>query len=168
MGKVHLIKESKRNNILNQCGVWVFNWEVERYETSDYKMVTCDNCKRSDRYKLIKTMDKTMSEIKTEAIEEFDSMDGLHHHDFNDIKQNMKGEPLNSHYNQGSTPTIEKINEVLEHLEGKINNKQAAQIYNALKYWDRCEHKEDKSKDLFKCADSICNAITGEFINEVK
>jgi len=179
MRKVHLFESNCGLNSCAyrcQCGFIAGNWEIERLEMIDYKTVTCKSCKNSARYKELKELDKTMSEIKTEAEIDFKEplipkggyhvkLDGTDKLIQAKTKHPEFEKPLNSHYNQGSTPTIEKINEVLEHLEGKINNKQAAQIYNMLKYWDRSDHKGTPEKDLFKCADSIHNAITGEFIN---
>ena len=172
MGKVHLFsKERIINRVHAHWKVYVSQCGLEfdtlcRMETIDHRPVDCLSCMSSAEYKELVQLDKTMSEIKTEAELEADNNENLML-DREDGRVNIN-QAINFHYNQSSTSIIEKINEVLDHLEGKINNKQAAQIYNMLKYWDHCEYKDDQSKDLFKCADSIHNIITGQFINEVK
>ena len=84
------------------------------------------------------------------------------------VKHPAFDEPLNAHYKTGGIQTVDKIETILGHLKGKINLDQACQLYNTFKYYDRCESKGSLEKDLFKSADSICRAITGKFINEVK
>lgn len=80
MSKVHLFKEKGSINSVNtewevvnitQCGLGFETYDYNRVETIEHKNVTCKDCMESERYKELKELDKTMSEIKSEAVEEF-------------------------------------------------------------------------------------------------
>ena len=58
--KVHLQRDSQNGFAICQCGLLIDEWEADNYETINPTLVTCKNCKKTERYK---TMLETHNEV---------------------------------------------------------------------------------------------------------
>jgi hypothetical protein len=194
--KIHLLRElDAKGNSITSCGAIIGVWLTEFVETIDLSIVNCKSCEGTDQYKAIDALDAEVAEImyiKDESIEAFkaksdcstcDNASGddckvtgrLEFTESGDCMDHKERAPsltkqvYSPHYKTGGIQTVDKIDEVMMHLEksDNINFRQAGHIYNLLKYWDRAESKDQYERDIYKTADSIHRAITGKFLNEV-
>ena len=70
------------------------------------------------------------------------------------------------HYAQGAMETVSKQELVGEELERALNPMKIHYLLTALKYFDRMGLKGDPQKDAYKCADYLCRAVTGEWLED--
>lgn len=70
------------------------------------------------------------------------------------------------HYAQGAMETVEKQEMVEVNLERALNPMRIHYLLTALKYFDRMGLKCDAASDAYKCADYLCRAVTGNWIEE--
>jgi hypothetical protein len=190
--KTHLVNTCGEFGGKTACGIPFGTWETEGFEMLDLDAVDCLKCERSSKYKAMEEQREIFSDmmgIKKEAIEDFKAdkdcstcnnatgddckatgrLEFTESGDCSDHKErdpSLTKQVYSPHYKTGGIQTVDKIEEVLAHLEGKINTAQASHIYNFLKYFDRCESKGQYERDIYKSADSIHRAITGKFLNE--
>ena len=68
------------------------------------------------------------------------------------------------HYATGAMETVEKQELVEENLELRINAMRIHYLLTALKYFDRMGLKGRAETDAYKCADYLCRAVTGEWL----
>ena len=68
------------------------------------------------------------------------------------------------HYETGAMETVEKQEMVEAFLELRINAMRIHHLLTALKYFDRMGLKDRAEKDAYKCADYLCRAMTGEWL----
>lgn len=68
------------------------------------------------------------------------------------------------HYASGAIETVEKQEMVEGYLEGRLNPLCIHYLLTALKYFDRMGLKDKAEKDAYKCADYLCRAVTGEWL----
>lgn len=68
------------------------------------------------------------------------------------------------HYAQGAMETVEKQEMVESFLELRLNAMRIHYLLTALKYFDRMGLKGDAESDAYKCADYLCRAVTGEWL----
>ena len=70
------------------------------------------------------------------------------------------------HYAAGAMETVEKQEMVESCLELRLNAIRIHYLLTALKYFDRMGLKGDPQKDAYKCADYLCRAVTGEWLED--
>ena len=70
------------------------------------------------------------------------------------------------HYASGAMETVEKQEMVEACLELRLNAMRIHYLLTALKYFDRMGLKGDPQKDAYKCADYLCRAVTGEWLED--
>lgn len=68
------------------------------------------------------------------------------------------------HYASGAMETVDKQEMVEEFLERRLNAMRIHYLLTALKYFDRMGLKDNAEKDAYKCADYLCRAVTGEWL----
>ena len=68
------------------------------------------------------------------------------------------------HYASGAMETVEKQELVEGYLELRLNAMRIHYLLTALKYFGRRGPKGDPQKDAYKCADYLCRAVTGEWL----
>ena len=68
------------------------------------------------------------------------------------------------HYASGAMETVEKQEMVEWCLEGRLNAMRIHYLLTALKYFDRMGLKDKAEKDAYKCADYLCRAVTGDWL----
>ena len=68
------------------------------------------------------------------------------------------------HYATGAMETVEKQEMVEGYLELRLNAMRIHYLLTALKYFDRMGLKDNAEKDAYKCADYMCRAVTGEWL----
>lgn len=68
------------------------------------------------------------------------------------------------HYASGAMETVEKQEIVESFLERRLNAMRIHYLLTALKYFDRMGLKDKAEKDAYKCADYLCRAVTGEWL----
>lgn len=78
-----------------------------------------------------------------------------------------KSKQESSHYQNGME-TIEKIDSVLSHLDGKITNKEAYALGNFIKYIDRLGLKDTVEKDSYKASDYASMFKNDKWIKDLK
>ena len=70
------------------------------------------------------------------------------------------------HYASGAMETVEKQEMVEACLDLRLNAMRIHYLLTALKYFDRMGLKGDPQKDAYKCADYLCRAVTGEWLED--
>lgn len=70
------------------------------------------------------------------------------------------------HYATGAMETVEKQELVEENLELRLNAMRIHYLLTALKYFDRMGLKDEAGTDAYKCADYLCRAVTGEWLED--
>ena len=68
------------------------------------------------------------------------------------------------HYASGAMETVDKQEMVEACLEQRLNAMRIHYLLTALKYFDRMGLKDKADKDAYKCADYLCRAVTGEWL----
>lgn len=68
------------------------------------------------------------------------------------------------HYASGAMETVEKQEMVEAFLERRLNALRIHYLLTALKYFDRMGLKDRAENDAYKCADYLCRAVTGEWL----
>lgn len=68
------------------------------------------------------------------------------------------------HYASGAMETVEKQEMVEGYLELRLNAMRIHYLLTALKYFDRMGLKDNAEKDAYKCADYLCRAVTGDWL----
>ena len=68
------------------------------------------------------------------------------------------------HYASGAMETVEKQEMVESFLERRLNAMRIHYLLTALKYFDRMGLKDTAESDAYKCADYLCRAVTGEWL----
>lgn len=68
------------------------------------------------------------------------------------------------HYASGAMETVEKQEMVEGYLEGRLNPLCIHYLLTAMKYLDRMGLKDKAESDAYKCADYLCRAVTGEWL----
>lgn len=68
------------------------------------------------------------------------------------------------HYAAGAMETVDKQELVEAHLERSLNAMRIHYLLTALKYFDRMGLKDKAESDAYKCADYLCRAVTGEWL----
>lgn len=68
------------------------------------------------------------------------------------------------HYASGAMETVDKQEMVEAFLELRLNAMRIHYLLTALKYFDRMGLKDRAEKDAYKCADYLCRAVTGEWL----
>lgn len=68
------------------------------------------------------------------------------------------------HYATGAMETVEKQEMVEAFLEPRLNAMRIHYLLTALKYFDRMGLKDRAESDAYKCADYLCRAVTGEWL----
>lgn len=68
------------------------------------------------------------------------------------------------HYAQGAMETVDKQELVEINLERALNPMRIHYLLTALKYFDRMGLKDAADSDAYKCADYLCRAVTGEWL----
>lgn len=68
------------------------------------------------------------------------------------------------HYVTGAMETVDKQELVEAHLERSLNAMRIHYLLTALKYFDRMGLKGPAEQDAYKCADYLCRAVTGQWI----
>ena len=68
------------------------------------------------------------------------------------------------HYATGAMETVDKQEMVEACLERRLGALQVHFLLTALKYFDRMGLKGDAEGDAYKCADYLCRAVTGEWL----
>jgi len=69
-----------------------------------------------------------------------------------------------NHYASGAMETVEKQEMVEAFLEPRLNAMCIHYLLTALKYFDRMGLKDRAESDAYKCADYLCRAVTGEWL----
>ena len=70
------------------------------------------------------------------------------------------------HYASGVMETVD-IQEMVEaFLELRLNAMRIHYLLTALKYFDRMGLKDEAERDAYKCADYLCRAVTGEWLED--
>lgn len=68
------------------------------------------------------------------------------------------------HYAAGAMETVDKQEMVEAFLEPRLNAMRIHYLLTALKYFDRMGLKDKAEADAYKCADYLCRAVTGEWL----
>lgn len=68
------------------------------------------------------------------------------------------------HYATGAMETVDKQEMVEAFLELRLNAMRIHYLLTALKYFDRMGLKDRAESDAYKCADYLCRAVTGEWL----
>lgn len=68
------------------------------------------------------------------------------------------------HYASGAMETVDKQEMVESFLEARLNAMRIHCLLTALKYFDRMGLKDKAESDAYKCADYLCRAVTGEWL----
>lgn len=68
------------------------------------------------------------------------------------------------HYASGAMETVDKQEMVEAFLELRLNAMRIHYLLTALKYFDRMGLKDKAEGDAYKCADYLCRAVTGEWL----
>lgn len=68
------------------------------------------------------------------------------------------------HYATGAMETVDKQEMVESFLELRLNAMRIHYLLTALKYFDRMGLKDKAETDAYKCADYLCRAVTGEWL----
>ncbi|MDM8162429.1 hypothetical protein [Collinsella intestinalis] len=68
------------------------------------------------------------------------------------------------HYATGAMETVEKQEMVEAFLELRLSAMCIHYLLTALKYFDRMGLKDKAESDAYKCADYLCRAVTGEWL----
>lgn len=68
------------------------------------------------------------------------------------------------HYASGAMETVEKQEIVESFLERRLNAMRIHYLLTAMKYFDRMGLKDKAESDAYKCADYLCRAVTGEWL----
>lgn len=68
------------------------------------------------------------------------------------------------HYASGAMETVDKQEMVEAFLEPRLNAMRIHYLLTALKYFDRMGLKDKAEGDAYKCADYLCRAVTGEWL----
>lgn len=68
------------------------------------------------------------------------------------------------HYATGAMETVDKQEMVEACLEPRLNAMRIHYLLTALKYFDRMGLKDRAESDAYKCADYLCRAVTGEWL----
>lgn len=68
------------------------------------------------------------------------------------------------HYASGAMETVEKQEMVESFLERRLNALRIHYLLTAMKYFDRMGLKDKAESDAYKCADYLCRAVTGEWL----
>lgn len=68
------------------------------------------------------------------------------------------------HYASGAMETVDKQEMVEAFLELSLSAMRIHYLLTALKYFDRMGLKDKAEKDAYKCADYLCRAVTGEWL----
>ena len=68
------------------------------------------------------------------------------------------------HYASGAMETVDKQEMVEGYLEGRLNPLCIHYLLTAMKYLDRMGLKDKAESDAYKCADYLCRAVTGEWL----
>lgn len=68
------------------------------------------------------------------------------------------------HYASGAMETVDKQEMVEAFLELRLNAMRIHYLLTALKYFDRMGLKDRAESDAYKCADYLCRAVTGEWL----
>ena len=68
------------------------------------------------------------------------------------------------HYAHGAMETVDKQELVEINLERALNPMRIHYLLTALKYFDRMGLKDKAETDAYKCADYLCRAMTGEWL----
>lgn len=68
------------------------------------------------------------------------------------------------HYASGAIETVDKQEMVEAFLELRLNAMRIHYLLTALKYFDRMGLKDRAESDAYKCADYLCRAVTGEWL----
>ena len=68
------------------------------------------------------------------------------------------------HYATGAMETVDKQEMVEAFLELRLNAMRIHYLLTALKYFDRMGLKDEAERDAYKCADYLCRAVTGEWL----
>ena len=68
------------------------------------------------------------------------------------------------HYASGAMETVDKQEMVEAFLEPRLSAMRIHYLLTALKYFDRMGLKDKAEKDAYKCADYLCRAVTGEWL----
>ena len=70
------------------------------------------------------------------------------------------------HYASGVMETVDKQEMVEAFLELRLNAMRIHYLLTALKYFDRIGLKDEAERDAYKCADYLCRAVTGEWLED--
>ena len=74
-----------------------------------------------------------------------------------------------TYYDKPGGETIDKQETVLVMLiEAGVSPESAFDAVTAMKYSDRCGEKDEFEADARKCADYMCRAITGVWMEELR
>lgn len=68
------------------------------------------------------------------------------------------------HYATGAMETVDKQETVCANLAGAVEPITVHYLLTALKYFDRMGLKDRAESDAYKCADYLCRAVTGEWL----
>lgn len=68
------------------------------------------------------------------------------------------------HYATGVMETVDKQELVESFLELRLNAMRIHYLLTAMKYFDRMGLKDKAESDAYKCADYLCRAVTGEWL----
>jgi len=68
------------------------------------------------------------------------------------------------HYATGAMETVDKQEMVEAFLEPRLSAMRIHYLLTALKYFDRMGLKDKAESDAYKCADYLCRAVTGEWL----
>lgn len=68
------------------------------------------------------------------------------------------------HYAAGAMETVDKQEMVEAYLERSLNAMRIHYLLTALKYFDRMGLKGPAEQDAYKCADYLCRAVTGQWL----
>lgn len=68
------------------------------------------------------------------------------------------------HYASGAMETVDKQEMVEACLELRLDAMRIHYLLTALKYFDRMGLKDRAESDAYKCADYLCRAVTGEWL----
>lgn len=68
------------------------------------------------------------------------------------------------HYATGAMETVDKQETVCANLAGAVEPITIHYLLTALKYFDRMGLKDKAESDAYKCADYLCRAVTGEWL----
>ena len=78
----------------------------------------------------------------------------------------MENKQQSEHYQKEKFEAIDVIEDVLDDLEGIINNKQASYIKDILKYTLRLGKKDEIKKEQYKIADYFSRLVSGKWVHE--